>query len=118
KSCAKRHERNSAQGSTLEDSITRYWMTARCHSISSRAASISGSPNRKVRNRMNTHRFKTVGYGRVFLVVLLLALMGCSSITHSSSENGNQPANTNTTMQETTEKPNANQVDKRQISAN
>jgi serpin B len=67
---------------------------------------------------MNTHRFKTVGYGRVFLVVLLLALMGCSSITHSSSENGNQPANTNTTMQETTEKPNANQVDKRLISAN
>jgi len=52
------------------------------------------------------------------LVALLVALMGCSSVTHSSSENSNQPTNTNTAMHEPSETQNANQVDKRLISAN
>src|SRR5262249_46050044 len=103
---------------TLEDFITLCWMTARCHSISSRVESRSGSPNRKVRNRMMTHRFRTVGHGRALLVALLVALMGCSSVTHSSSENSNQQSNTNTAMHEPSETQNATQVDKRLINAN
>lgn len=67
---------------------------------------------------MNTHRLRTVQAGRALAVLVLLALIGCSSITHSSVANNNQPSNSNAAMEDQSNKPTSDTVDSRLVSAN
>lgn len=57
------------------------------------------------------------GAGRGLALVAALALVGCSSVTHSNVSNSNQPSNSNA-METETSKPTDGTVDGRLVSAN
>lgn len=65
---------------------------------------------------MNTHRFERVGRGGT--CVILLALIGCSTVSQSSVANNNQPSNNNAAMEDQTTKSTSDAVDSRLVSAN
>jgi serine protease inhibitor len=67
---------------------------------------------------MKTHLLGTVQAGRVSAVLVLLALIGCSSVTNSSVANGNKPLNSNAAMENRNENPTSAAVDSRLVSAN
>jgi len=71
---------------------------------------------------MNTHRLRTKQHGRGLAALLLLALVGCSSVSHSNVANNNQPPNnnqqSNTAMEDQKNKPTSDTVDTRLVSAN
>jgi serine protease inhibitor len=67
---------------------------------------------------MKMHRLRTVQAGRVSAVLVLLALIGCSSVTNSSVANSNKPLNSNADMENRNEQPTRNAVDSRLVSAN
>ena len=71
---------------------------------------------------MNTNDVRTKQQGRALASVLLFALIGCSSVSHSNVGNNNQPANSNqpgnTAMQDQKNNPASDTVDTRLVSAN
>ena len=67
---------------------------------------------------MNTYRSRSVSACRGLTVLILLALIGCSNITHSNVTNNNQPSNSTTAMEDSNNKPTGNDVDGRLVSAN
>jgi serine protease inhibitor len=72
---------------------------------------------------MNT-RLRIKQHGRGLAALLLLALAGCSSISHSNvannnqPPNNNQPSNSNTAMEDQNNKATSDTVDTRLVSAN
>lgn len=66
---------------------------------------------------MNTC-LRNASAGRGLTVVVLLALIGCSNVTHSNVANSNQPSNSNTAMEDSNNKPSGDDVDPRLVSAN
>jgi len=64
---------------------------------------------------MNTYSLRT---GRLPAALVLLALIGCSNVTHSSVANNNQPSDNDATMENLNEKPASNAVDSRLVAAN
>lgn len=71
---------------------------------------------------MNTHRLRTKQHGQGLAALLLSALIGCSSVSHSNVANNNQPPNnnqhSNTAMEDQNKKPTSDTVDTRLVSAN
>ena len=67
---------------------------------------------------MNRHRLRTKEQGQGLAALLLLALMGCSSVSHSNVANNNQPSNSNSAMENRNTKPSSDTVDARLVSAN
>jgi serine protease inhibitor len=67
---------------------------------------------------MNTHRSRSVNAGRGLAVLVLLALIGCSTVSQSSVANDNQPSNSKAAMEDSNNKPTDNDVDSRLVSAN
>jgi serine protease inhibitor len=67
---------------------------------------------------MNRHRLRAKEHGRGLATLLLLTLMGCSSVSHSNVTNNNQPSNSNTAMEDQNNKPTSDTVDARLVSAN
>lgn len=65
---------------------------------------------------MNTHSLRTVPAGRALALLVLLNLIGCSSITHSNVANNNQPSNRDTAMEDQ-KKPAGDAVDSRLVTA-
>jgi serine protease inhibitor len=65
---------------------------------------------------MSIHCIREASRGLALLVAL--ALIGCSSVTHSSVSNNNQPSNSNSSMGNETNKPTGDTVDSRLVSAN
>lgn len=65
---------------------------------------------------MNTHRLEKAGRG--LTGVILLALIGCSTVSQSSVANNNQPSNNNAAMEDQSNKPTSDTVDSRLVSAN
>ena len=64
------------------------------------------------------HLRKTVGARRMLVVLLSVALIGCSSVTHSNVANNNQPENSNTAMEPETNSQTGGVIDSRLVSAN
>ncbi|HLF83758.1 MAG TPA: serpin family protein [Blastocatellia bacterium] len=64
---------------------------------------------------MNTHRLERAGRG--LIGVILLALIGCSTVSQSSVANNNQPSNNNAAMEDQSNKPTSDTVDSRLIPA-
>src|SRR4030095_3422286 len=71
---------------------------------------------------MNANHLRIRNKGRGLVTLLLLVLMGCSSVSHSNVANSNQPSNANenggTAMDEQNHKPANDTVDTRLVSAN
>lgn len=72
---------------------------------------------------MNTHHLRSKQHGRGLAALLLLALVGCSSVSHSNVANNNQPPSNNqsgnTAMEDEKNKPTSDAtVDKRLVTAN
>ena len=65
---------------------------------------------------MNTHRFERAG--RWVSGLILLVLLGCSTVSQSSVSNNNQPSNDNTAMENQNNKPTGDAVDSRLVSGN
>jgi len=65
---------------------------------------------------MNTQRLERAG--RWLTGVILLALIGCSTVSQSSVANNNQPSNNNAAMEDQSNKPTSDTVDSRLVSAN
>lgn len=65
---------------------------------------------------MNTHRLERAGRG--LIGVILLALIGCSTVSQSSVANNNQPSNNNAAMEDQSNKPTSDTLDSRLVSAN
>ncbi|MEK6323693.1 MAG: serpin family protein [Acidobacteriota bacterium] len=71
---------------------------------------------------MNKYHLRTVQAGRGLTALALLALIGCSNVSHSNVANNNQPSNNNqhgnTAMEDQKNKPTSDTVDTRLVSAN
>lgn len=71
---------------------------------------------------MNTNHVRTKQQGRALASLLLFALIGCSSVSHSNVGNNNQPSNSNqpgnTAMEDQKNNPASDTVDTRLVSAN
>lgn len=65
---------------------------------------------------MNTHRLERGGRGLICLI--LVALIGCSTVSQSSVANNNQPGNNNAAMENQNNKATGDGVDSRLVSAN
>ncbi len=65
---------------------------------------------------MNAHRLQKTSRG--LTAVVLLALLGCSTVSQSSVANNNQASNGNASMEQQNNKPASNVVDSRLVSAN
>jgi serpin B len=75
-----------------------------------------GSRHRRERNKMNTHRLERAGRGLICLI--LVALIGCSTVSQSSATNNNQPRNNNAPMENQNSRATGESVDSRLVSAN
>ena len=64
------------------------------------------------------HLRNTVGARRMLVVLLSVALIGCSSVTHSNVANNNQPENNNTAMETDSNNQSSDAIDSRLVSAN
>jgi serpin B len=65
---------------------------------------------------MNTRSLERTGRGSICLILLLL--IGCSTVSQSSVANNNQPSNNNAATMEDQNKPTGDTVDNRLVSAN
>ncbi|HSE37652.1 MAG TPA: serpin family protein [Blastocatellia bacterium] len=65
---------------------------------------------------MNTHRLE--GAGRCLICLVLVAVIGCSTVSQSSVTNNNQPSNNNAAMEDQNNKPTGEGFDSRIVSAN
>ncbi|HEY3137303.1 MAG TPA: serpin family protein [Blastocatellia bacterium] len=65
---------------------------------------------------MKPYRFRKLS--KTLIVLMLLALIGCSGVTQSSVTNNNQPSNSNATMKDANSNRTNDTVDSRLVSAN
>ena len=65
---------------------------------------------------MDSHDLEKAGRGLSLLV--LVALVGCSNVIHSSAENNNQPSNSNAVMEDQNKNPTSDAIDPRLVTAN
>src|SRR5712692_351036 len=85
----------------------------------STSESMNGSRRRRGRDRMNAHRLRTtIEASRGLAVLSALALIGCSSITHSNVANSNKPSNSNVAVEDQNNKSSGDALDSRLVAGN